>query len=189
VQRVLVAEHVHDEFVGRLRAQVEKVVVGDPREDATEVSALIDRGSTERVRDWVERAQAAGATVVAGRLQEDTPGPVVLSDVADGDPLWDEEVFGPVVCVRPVPDVETAFAQVNRSRYGLHASVWTRSLETAMHAVQTLEVGGVIVNDVPGFRADTMPYGGVKDSGTGREGPRFAIEELTVTRMAVVRPS
>jgi acyl-CoA reductase-like NAD-dependent aldehyde dehydrogenase len=91
--------------------------------------------------------------------------------------------------VRPVPDVETAFEQVNRSRYGLHASVWTRSLETAIAAIRGLEVGGVIVNDVPGFRADTMPYGGVKDSGIGREGPRFAIEELTVTRMAVVRPS
>jgi acyl-CoA reductase-like NAD-dependent aldehyde dehydrogenase len=189
VQRVLVAEEVHDEFVGRLRAQVEKVVVGDPREEATEVSALIDPGSAQRVRDWVEKAQAGGAAVVAGRLQEETPGPVVLADVADGEPLWDEEVFGPVVCVRPVPDVETAFEQVNRSRYGLHASVWTRSLETAIAAIRGLEVGGVIVNDVPGFRADTMPYGGVKDSGIGREGPRFAIEELTVTRMAVVRPS
>ena len=150
MQRVLVAEEVHDEFVERLRAQVEKFVVGDPR---------------------------------------DAPGPVVLADVSDGDPLWDEEVFGPVVCVRQVPDVETAFAQVNHSRYGLHASVWTRSLDTAIAAVRTLEVGGVIVNDVPGFRADTMPYGGVKDSGIGREGPRVAIEELTVTRMAVVRPS
>jgi acyl-CoA reductase-like NAD-dependent aldehyde dehydrogenase len=88
-----------------------------------------------------------------------------------------------------VSDVVDAFAQVNRSRYGLHASVWTRSLQTAFSAIQTLQVGGVIVNEVPGFRADTMPYGGVKDSGMGREGPRFAVDELTVTRMAVIRPS
>jgi acyl-CoA reductase-like NAD-dependent aldehyde dehydrogenase len=88
-----------------------------------------------------------------------------------------------------VPDVDAALQQVNRSRYGLHASVWTRSLANALRAVEELEVGGVIVNEVPGFRADTMPYGGVKDSGIGREGPRYAVEELTVPRMAVIRPN
>ena len=87
-----------------------------------------------------------------------------------------------------VPDLDTAFDVVNDSRYGLHASVFTRSLDSAFRAVDRLEVGGVVVNDVPGFRSDTMPYGGVKDSGIGREGPRFAVEELTVTRMAVIRP-
>jgi acyl-CoA reductase-like NAD-dependent aldehyde dehydrogenase len=113
----------------------------------------------------------------------------VLADVpADAD-VWREEVFGPVVCVRTVPDVEAAFDAVNDSRYGLHASVFTRSLATAFRAVERLDVGGVIVNEVPGFRSDTMPYGGVKDSGAGREGPRFAVEELTVTRMAVIRPA
>jgi acyl-CoA reductase-like NAD-dependent aldehyde dehydrogenase len=190
VQRVLVEEPVHQPFVDRLRSRVEKVVVGDPRDEATEVSALIDAGSTRRVREWVDGAVAAGARVVAGDpTGGETLGPVVLGDVPDGEPLWDEEVFGPVVCVRAVPDVAEAFTEVNRSRYGLHASVWTASLETAFDAVRTLQVGGVIVNEVPGFRADTMPYGGVKDSGVGREGPRFAIDELTVTRMAVIRPS
>jgi acyl-CoA reductase-like NAD-dependent aldehyde dehydrogenase len=91
--------------------------------------------------------------------------------------------------LRTVPDVEAAFDAVNDSRYGLHASVFTRSLATAFRAVERLDVGGVIVNEVPGFRSDTMPYGGVKDSGAGREGPRFAVEELTVTRMAVIRPA
>jgi acyl-CoA reductase-like NAD-dependent aldehyde dehydrogenase len=189
VQRVLVEEPVYQQLVDRLRNRVEKVVVGDPRDEATEVSALIDAGSTRRVREWVDGAVAAGARVVAGDTDGETLGPVVLRDVPDGEPLWDEEVFGPVVCVRAVPDVAEAFTQVNRSRYGLHASVWTASLETAFDAVRTLQVGGVIVNEVPGFRADTMPYGGVKDSGVGREGPRFAIDELTVTRMAVIRPS
>lgn len=188
VQRVLVVDTVFDELVDRLRTRVDKVVVGDPREESTDVSALIDDGSRRRVHDWIDRSQASGARLLAGGVGEQTPGPVVLGDVPDGDPLWDEEVFAPVVCLRSVPDVETAFAEVNRSRYGLHASVWTRSLATAFTAIRTLDVGGVIVNEVPGFRADTMPYGGVKDSGTGREGPRFAVDELTVTRMAVIRP-
>jgi acyl-CoA reductase-like NAD-dependent aldehyde dehydrogenase len=109
--------------------------------------------------------------------------------VPDGSAVWDEEIFGPVVAVRRVPDVATAYETVNRSRYGLHAAVFTRSLAAAFAAIAELDVGGVVVNDVPGFRADNMPYGGVKDSGIGREGPRYAIEELTVTRMAIVRPA
>ena len=116
-------------------------------------------------------------------------GPPCCSTCPDGLAAWDEEVFGPVVAVRSVPDLETAFDVVNASRYGLHASVFTASLDTAFAALDRLEVGGVVVNEVPGFRSDVMPYGGVKDSGAGREGPRFAIEELTVTRMAVIRPT
>jgi acyl-CoA reductase-like NAD-dependent aldehyde dehydrogenase len=185
VQRVLVVCDVAEEFLARLVKRVADVKVGDPREETTEVSALIDERATARVSGWVREALAAGATLAAG----DGLLPTVLVDVPDGQPAWDEEVFGPVVCVRTVPDVATAFAAVNRSRYGLHASVWTRSLHTAFEALRVLQVGGVIVNEVPGFRADTMPYGGVKDSGIGREGPRFAIEEFTVTRMAVIRPA
>jgi acyl-CoA reductase-like NAD-dependent aldehyde dehydrogenase len=101
--------------------------------------------------------------------------------------VWDEEVFGPVVAVRSVPDLHTAYEVVNASRYGLHASLFTSSLHDAFDAVDRIEAGGVVINEVPGFRSDVMPYGGVKDSGAGREGPRFAIEEFTVTRMAVIR--
>jgi acyl-CoA reductase-like NAD-dependent aldehyde dehydrogenase len=151
---------------------------------------LIDEGSTKRVLSWVEEAVASGARLVTGGAVVDgVIEPTVLLDVPSGLAAWDEEIFGPVVAVRSVPDLETAFATVNDSRYGLHASVYTASLETAFRAVDVLEVGGVVVNEVPGFRSDVMPYGGVKDSGAGREGPRFAIEELTVTRMAVIRPS
>jgi acyl-CoA reductase-like NAD-dependent aldehyde dehydrogenase len=159
------------------------------------VAPLIDERSTDRVLAWVAGAVDAGARLLCGGDAGDAGGgrrvvrPTVLADVPDGVPAWDEEVFGPVVCVRSAPDVETAFDAVNRSRYGLHASVWTRSLATAMRAVDRLDVGGVVVNEVPGFRSDVMPYGGVKDSGIGREGPRFAIEEMTVTRMAIIRPA
>jgi acyl-CoA reductase-like NAD-dependent aldehyde dehydrogenase len=188
VQRVLVVESVADEFTKRLLARLDEVTVGDPREETTRVSALIDERSTERVINWVDKAISAGARLVGGGVDGPVIRPTVLLDVPDGVDCWDEEIFGPVVCVRTVSDVDTAFDQVNASRYGLHASVFSTSLKTAFRALDRLDVGGVVVNEVPGFRSDTMPYGGVKDSGVGREGPRFAVEELTVTRMAVLRP-
>lgn len=199
VQRVLVEQAVAEPFLDELRARFAAVRVGDPRDPATRVAALIDERSADRVRAWVQQAVDKGARVLVEAADSGQAGgggrgsglvaPVVLADVPEEVDAWQEEVFGPVVCVRAVPDVEAAFDAVNASRYGLHASVFTRSLATAFRAVERLEVGGVIVNEVPGFRSDTMPYGGVKDSGTGREGPRFAVEELTVTRMAVIRPA
>jgi acyl-CoA reductase-like NAD-dependent aldehyde dehydrogenase len=190
VQRVLVEESVSDEFLSLVADRVSKIEVGDPRSERTRVATLIDERSTERVRAWVADAIESGARLVAGGEREgNVLRPTVLADVRDGLDVWDEEIFGPVVCVRTVPDVDSALDLVNRSRYGLHASVYTRSLATAFAAVQRLHVGGVVVNEVPGFRADNMPYGGVKDSGIGREGPRFAVEELTVTRMAIIRPA
>jgi acyl-CoA reductase-like NAD-dependent aldehyde dehydrogenase len=189
VQRIVVLEPVAEEFTTRLRARLAEVVTGDPRDPKTRVSALIDERSTKRVLHWIGTAVAAGAELVAGGgLAGGVIEPTVLANIPDGAACWDEEIFGPVVCVRTVSTVEEAFAVVNASRYGLHASVFTRSLQTAFRAVDVLDVGGVIVNEVPGFRSDTMPYGGVKDSGIGREGPRFAVEELTVTKMAVIRP-
>ncbi len=190
VQRVVVVDAVREEFLLRLSERMAKVAVGDPRDPATTVSALIDHRAAQRVQEWVDQAVSAGARLVTGgTATSGTVEPTVLLDVPDGLPVWDEEVFGPVVAVRSVPDVDRAFEVVNASRYGLHASVFTGSLETAFAALDRLEVGGVVVNEVPGFRSDVMPYGGVKDSGVGREGPRFAIEELTVTRMAVIRPT
>jgi acyl-CoA reductase-like NAD-dependent aldehyde dehydrogenase len=190
VQRIIVVESVRDGFLARLADRIGEVVTGDPREAATRVSALIDVGATTRVRAWIEAAVAAGARLVAGGdVDNGVLAPAVLLDVPHGESAWDEEIFGPVVAVRAVPDLEAAFAEVNDSRYGLHASVFTQSLQSAFSAIDRLEVGGVVVNEVPGFRSDVMPYGGVKDSGIGREGPRFAIDELTVTRMAVIRSS
>ncbi|HET7396928.1 MAG TPA: aldehyde dehydrogenase family protein [Intrasporangium sp.] len=189
VQRVLVVETVREAFLQRLADRMGQVVVGDPRDEATRVSALIDERSTHRVTAWVEAAVDGGARLVhGGRVEGGVLAPTVVLDVPAGSDVWDEEVFGPVVAVRSVASVDEAIEQVNASRYGLHASVFTASLETAFDAVDRIEAGGVVVNEVPGFRSDVMPYGGVKDSGIGREGPRFAIEELTVTRMAVIRP-
>lgn len=189
VQRVIVVESVRDDFVRLLRAAMTQVVVGDPRDEATRVAPLIEARSTDRVLGWVQDAAAAGAEIAAGGAARGRAiEPTVLVDVPAGQRVWDEEVFGPVVAVRAVPDLDAALEAVNESRYGLHASVFTRSLATAFRAIEEIEAGGVVINEVPGFRSDVMPYGGVKDSGIGREGPRFAIEELTVTRMAVIRP-
>jgi acyl-CoA reductase-like NAD-dependent aldehyde dehydrogenase len=214
VQRLIVVESVRGVLLDKLAARLDQVVVGDPRDEKTRVSALIDDRSTERVQGWIDQAVSAGATVAyqaagggdssstqavetaaltqavgTAGAKSGIVSPTVLVDVPHGQLVWDEEIFGPVIAIRSVPDIATAFRTVNESRYGLQASVFTSSLETAFAAIDELEVGGVVVNEIPGFRSDVMPYGGVKDSGAGREGPRFAIEELTVTRMAVIRPA
>ncbi|ADB33672.1 Aldehyde Dehydrogenase [Kribbella flavida DSM 17836] len=194
VQRVIVVESVRAALLAELTPRLDAVVVGDPRDPATRVSALIDERSTARVNDWIDDAVTAGATLVhrtevAPSNGRPIVGPTVLLDLPHGQRAWDEEIFGPVIAIRSVPDLATALRTVNETRYGLHASVYTSSLAIAFAAIDQLDVGGVVINEVPGFRSDVMPYGGVKDSGTGREGPRFAIEELTTTRMAIIRPN
>ena len=191
VQRVIVVEAVRDEFLDRVASRMSDVVVGDPRDPATRVSTLINSTGTDRVLAWINEAVDGGAKIITGggRTLDDVIEPTVLLDVPEGLPAWSEEIFGPVVAVRSVADLDAAFRAVNDSRYGLHVSVYTESLAAAFSAIESIEAGGVVINEVPGFRSDVMPYGGVKDSGTGREGPRFAIEEFTVTRMAVIRPS
>jgi acyl-CoA reductase-like NAD-dependent aldehyde dehydrogenase len=190
VQRVIVEEPVHDELVRRILGRLDEVTIGDPRDPATRVSALINPAATERVEKIVAAAVSAGATMLAGgERQGPVLTPTVLTNVPADAEAWCEEIFAPVIAISTVSDTDSALRAVNDSRYGLHAAVFTRSLAIAYRAIDELEVGGVVINDVPGFRSDAMPYGGVKDSGIGREGPRWAVEEFTVTRMAVIRPS
>ncbi len=189
VQRVIVLDSVKPQFLNALKGHLSKVVVGDPRKAETHISALINQASTARILTWIESAKKAGATIShGGGITHGAFEPTVILDPPSGEPIWDEEIFGPVMCIRGVKDLPAAFDLVNDSRYGLQASIFTASLKSAFAALDELEVGGVVVNEVPGFRSDSMPYGGVKDSGIGREGPRFAVEEFTVTRMAIIRP-
>lgn len=189
IQRILVVEQVVEKFTRHLGELMATVIIGDPRHADTQVSALINPDATTRVLSWIDRAVAAGAHIAhGGGATERMINPTVLVNVPDGVDIWDNEVFGPVVCVRSVPDVASAFKMVNASRFGLQASLFTSSLKNTFAAIDELEVGGVVINEVPGYRSDTMPYGGVKDSGVGREGTRFAVEEFTVTRMAIIRP-
>jgi acyl-CoA reductase-like NAD-dependent aldehyde dehydrogenase len=189
VQRILLDDAIADDFERKLLARLPEVLVGDPRRESTRVAPVINEGSTERILGWITAAQASGARILAGG---DVVGrsitPTVLTDVPRDALVWCEEIFGPVVVLQRVADLDSAIDLVNGSRYGLQAAIYTGSLHRAFRAINELDVGGVVVNEIPGFRSDIMPYGGVKDSGTGREGPRFAMEEFTVTRMAMIRP-
>ena len=188
-QRILVDESIKDDFVAELVRHVDTLVVGDPMDEATEVSALIDRSNTERVRTWVEAAVAGGATVATGGTS--TPEghllPTVLVDADPQDDVCATEVFGPVVVVRGFTDVVAALAEANDSRYGLQAAIFTRDIDVALWAARSLDYGGVLINEVPTWRADHMPYGGLRDSGNTREGPAWAIREMTEERLVVIK--
>ena len=189
VQRVIVMAAVAQEFTALLLAAMPGIEVGDPRSAQVRVAPLIDEAATDRVLDWVEKAVTAGARVLTGGERDGRCiRPALVADVPDGTDLWDEEVFGPVVALRTVDTFDEAIDTANRTRYGLQASVFITSLARTHQAIDELEVGGVIVNEVPGFRSDALAYGGVKDSGIGREGPHWAVQEFTVTRAAVIRP-
>jgi acyl-CoA reductase-like NAD-dependent aldehyde dehydrogenase len=187
VQRVLVHADVHDRFVEELVAAVEALPTGDPTADGVQVGPVINDAAAERISTWVEEAAKAGASVLTGGTREGrTVAPTVLTDVPAGTKIAEEEVFGPVVSVARFSDFDEAIAKVNSSRYGLQAGVFTTDVRAAFHAHRELEVGGVIVGDVPSFRADQMPYGGWKDSGVGREGLRSAMNDLTEERVMVL---
>lgn len=187
VQRVIVARPLYDEFVATLVKHVEALRTGDPRDGATDVGPLIDLAAAQRVGGWVDEAVRAGARVLTGGSRDGTTyAPTVLADVPTDAKVSADEVFGPVVAVSSFDDVDGAFAMVNASRFGLQAGVFTHDLQTAFRAHRELDVGGVVIGDVPAFRADQMPYGGTKESGIGREGLRFAMEDYTYERVMVL---
>jgi acyl-CoA reductase-like NAD-dependent aldehyde dehydrogenase len=187
VQRVLVQSEVYDDFTTRLVKQVESLKYGDPMDPTVDVGPLIDAGSLERIATWVDEALAQGAEVLTGGRRDDPfYAPTVLAGTSPEMKVRCEEIFGPVTTVSPYQTFEEALAEVNNSRYGLQAGVFTRDIDRAFQAHREIEVGGVIVNDQSAFRADQMPYGGSKDSGFGREGLRFAMEEMTEPRIMVL---
>ncbi|NUW38307.1 aldehyde dehydrogenase family protein [Nonomuraea sp. SMC257] len=187
VQRVIVEEPVYDAFVERLLPAVGALVTGDPADDKTQVGPLVSEAAAERVEQWIKEAVEGGARVLAGGVREGaTITPTVLTDVAADAKVAREEVFGPVMILQRAASMDEAYAMVNDSAYGLQAGVFTRSLDAAFRANRELEVGGVIIGDVPSYRADQMPYGGVKDSGIGREGLGSAMRDLTYEKVMVI---
>jgi glyceraldehyde-3-phosphate dehydrogenase (NADP+) len=188
VQRVYVHDALLSQVADALVARLERLVVGDPLDAATDVGPLITAEEAERVDGWVREAVAAGARVLTGgrRVGQAAYAPTVLADVPDVAKVCAEEVFAPLVGLYPFSGFADAIDAVNRSRYGLQAGVFTNTLAHALAAFERLQVGGVILNDVPAWRIDHMPYGGVKDSGFGREGPRYAIEYMTELKLLVV---
>ncbi|MGE7847265.1 aldehyde dehydrogenase family protein [Bacillus cereus] len=189
VQRVFVHETKIHEFLSKLKKEMESVVVGDPLLEETDVSALISKKDVERIDMWVQEAIKEGATVLCGGKKQDARifEPTVLTNVPDHVSVQCQEVFGPLMTVNTFKEFDEAIEQVNNSRYGLQAGVFTNNLFKAMRAIDELEVGGVMINDIPTFRVDHMPYGGVKESGTGREGIKYAIEEMTEMKLVCIK--
>jgi acyl-CoA reductase-like NAD-dependent aldehyde dehydrogenase len=188
VQRTLVHRSIFDVFRAKLLAGAKNLKTGDPLEETTDVGPMISETEARRAEDWVKEAVAAGATLLlGGGRQGSILEPTVLSSTSPDMKVECQEVFAPVVTLTAYDDFGEALERVNDSRYGLQAGLFTRDLALITRAFETLEVGAIIVNDVSSWRADRMPYGGVKDSGFGREGPAYAMDEFTEPRLLVLR--
>lgn len=187
VQRVFVHTQVYKKWLSLFLPMVQALKVGDPLDETSDLSSLISHSEAERVTQWLSEARAAGATVATGGdVQQGVVEPTVLTNVEPTQRISCQEVFAPVVTVSPYDTFDDALTCVNDSDFGLQAGVFTNDMQLVWRAYETLEVGGVIVNDVPTWRVDHMPYGGVKHSGFGREGVRYAIEEMTEPRLLVL---
>jgi acyl-CoA reductase-like NAD-dependent aldehyde dehydrogenase len=187
VQRIYVKREAYDDFVSRFVPKVQALKVGDPAEEDTDVGPVIDEEARDRIASWVEEAKSAGATVLAGgEVVGGLLQPTVLADVTQEMKVSCQEVFGPLCTVSPYDSSEEAFELANATEYGLQAGIFTANLKTALAAAAALEFGGVTVNEAPTFRADQMPYGGVKESGNTKEGPHYAVREMTEERLVVL---
>jgi acyl-CoA reductase-like NAD-dependent aldehyde dehydrogenase len=186
VQRIYVHRSAYEDFVGRFIPKVEALQVGDPADEDTDVGPVIDEDARERILSWIEEAKAGGATVLTGGdVADGLLRPTVLADVTPEMKVSCLEVFGPLCTVSAYDSVDEAFALANGTEYGLQAGIFTGSVHTALAAANKLEFGGVTVNEAPTFRADQMPYGGVKASGNTKEGPHYAVREMTEERLVV----
>jgi glyceraldehyde-3-phosphate dehydrogenase (NADP+) len=187
VQRVFVHETVYDEFVEALVTETGRVKMGDPLDRETDLGPMIDEKAAARSQKWIEDAVAAGARVLTGGKAEGRfMQPTIIENAPRESFVCSREAFAPLVTIFRVPSFGTAVDSVNDSVYGLQAGVFTNNLERALYAFENIEAGGVVLNDVPTYRIDHMPYGGVKSSGLSREGIRYAIEDMTEMRLLVV---
>ena len=186
VQRIYIQRSAYDDFVGRFIPKVQGLKVGDPAEEDTDVGPVIDEDARERIVSWVEEAKSAGATVLTGgEVVDGLLQPTVVADVTPDMKVSCQEVFGPLCTVSPYDSSDEAFELANGTEYGLQAGIFTANVKTALAAAAALDFGGVTVNEAPTFRADQMPYGGVKESGNTKEGPHYAVREMTEERLVV----
>jgi acyl-CoA reductase-like NAD-dependent aldehyde dehydrogenase len=190
IQRMLIHEEIADAFTERLVANVEKLTVGDPLDPETDVGPLITGGDRDRVKEWIDEAVGSGAELLTGGELADEGrclAPTLLGSPPRDAKVWREEIFGPVATIDLYAEFGEALGMANDSKFGLQAGVFTSDIARGLEAARTLEFGGVLINEVPTFRADQMPYGGVKDSGNTREGPAFAVQELTEERFVTLQ--
>jgi acyl-CoA reductase-like NAD-dependent aldehyde dehydrogenase len=187
IQRVYVQEEVYDDYVGQLIPKVEALVLGDPADEETDVGPVIDEDARDRILEWIEEAKSAGAEVLAGgALEGDLIQATVIANAGTDLKVSCEEVFGPVVTVNRYGTLDEAIELANSTKYGLQGGIFTSNIRNALRAASELEFGGITVNEAPTFRADQMPYGGVKESGNTKEGPAYAVRELTEERLVVI---
>jgi acyl-CoA reductase-like NAD-dependent aldehyde dehydrogenase len=188
VQRVYVEDSAHDAFIEKLVPKVQALKVGDPLDPETQVGPVIDQDNRDRIKSWVEAAVASGATLLTGGDfgEDGLLRPTLLGNVSLDMEVACHEVFGPVVTVARIADLDQGIEEANGTEYGLQAGVFTQDISKAMRAARELDFGGVTLNEAPTYRADQMPYGGVKESGNTREGPKFAVQEMTEPRMIVI---
>jgi acyl-CoA reductase-like NAD-dependent aldehyde dehydrogenase len=187
IQRVYVQEAVYDEFVSALLPKVEALTLGDPADEETDVGPVIDEDARDRILEWVDEARSGSAEILTGGdLDGELIRPTVIANADAEHKVSCQEVFGPVVTVNRYGTLDEAIELANGTEFGLQAGIFTGSIRTAMRAAQELEFGGVTVNEAPTFRADQMPYGGVKESGNTKEGPAYAVRELTDERVVVI---
>jgi acyl-CoA reductase-like NAD-dependent aldehyde dehydrogenase len=190
VQRILLHEAIAEDFTARFVDNVKSLKVGDPMSDETDVGPLISEGDRDRVKEWVDEAVAAGGELLAGGelVDEDRClAPTVLRNPPRDAKVWCEEIFGPVATIHTFKSFDEGLEMANDAKFGLQAGVFTRDIGRAIEAGNRLEFGGVLINEVPTFRTDQMPYGGVKDSGNTREGPAYAVRELTEERLVTLQ--
>jgi acyl-CoA reductase-like NAD-dependent aldehyde dehydrogenase len=188
IQRVYVQRGVYDDFLGKLAPKIEALKLGDPADEDTDVGPVIDEGARDRILEWIDEARSRGARVLTGgELDGELIKPTLLADAPADAKVSCEEVFGPVVVVNAYDELDEAIRLANSTRYGLQAGIFTQRVDAALRAARELEFGGVTVNEAPTFRADQMPYGGVKDSGNTREGPPYAVREMTEERVVILQ--
>lgn len=186
VQRIYVHENVLESFKVKFKEATEKLVIGDPMDEKTDVSALIARKEVLRAKEWIDEAVAGGGSLlIGGEIDNQILQPTILSGVASNLKVSCQEVFAPIVIVNAIQNVDEGIAAINDSKYGLQAGIFTNDIATAMRASKKLEVGGVMINDIPTYRVDQMPYGGIKQSGNAREGLKYTIEEMTEMKLVV----
>ncbi|WP_134703850.1 aldehyde dehydrogenase family protein [Ammoniphilus sp. YIM 78166] len=186
LQRIYAHEAVYESFVEKFVRATEQLTLGDPLDPETDVSALISPKDVQRTLAWIEEARQAGAHIAAGgKAEGNVLYPTVILDAETSLKVSCQEVFGPIVLINKIQSVQEGIEKVNDSRFGLQAGIYTENVHTALDAAEQLHVGGVLINDIPTFRVDHMPYGGVKESGTGREGIKYAIEEMTEMKLII----
>ena len=187
VQRILVERPIFQTFTWKMVEAAARLVSGDPADERTDIGPVIRESEAARIVEWADEALAQGARIVAGGVREGSMvEPTILSGTRSPMKVVDEEVFGPVVCIDAYDDFDSALERANQSRFGLQTGLFTRDMSRILRAYERLDVGALIVGDSPSWRLDSMPYGGVKDSGEGREGVRWAIGEMTQSKLLVL---